>query len=188
MGSKVGPDELLAAAGLDSIGAVELQRTIAERFGASMPATLAFDFPTVRALAPFVAQRAALVDQAAAPIVPDLGHHSHFESAEKATEVLHVTLDVVADVLGSAIQPNTPLMEVIQPDFPGFLRACMHAKSREPVRTCQAWPSCRPAWTHWVLCNFVLHCQLASACLCRPQSYLTTPQLQRLRPWFLPCQ
>lgn len=118
MGSTVGPDEPLVAAGLDSLGATDLRKTIAERFGASMPATLAFDFPTVRALATFVARRTALVEQAAAPTGQKQGHHLLVESAERATEVLHITLDVLADVLGSVIQPDTPLMEVMQPARP----------------------------------------------------------------------
>ena len=126
MGSRIGPDEPLAAAGLDSLGATDLRTAIAERFGAPMPATLAFDFPTVRALAPFVAQRAALLEQAAALSNQDQGHHLLVEPAEKATEVLHITLDVLADVLGSAVSPDTPLMEVMEPAFPGVsAHACM---------------------------------------------------------------
>ena len=83
-----------------------------------MPATLAFDFPTVRALAPFVAQRAALADQAAAPTGQNQGHHLLSANAETAVQVLHITLDVLADVLGSVIHPDTPLMEVMAPCLP----------------------------------------------------------------------
>ena len=108
---------------------------IAARFGASMPATLAFDAPTVRALAPFVAQRAALVERAAAPRGPNPVHHLRFGSAKRAAQVLHITQDVIAGVMSSIIQPNTPLMEVMQPDFHDFC-VHMHAKSREPVRWC----------------------------------------------------
>ena len=118
LGSKVGPDEPLAAAGLDSLGATDLRKVNAERFGAFMPATLAFDFPTVRALAPFVAQRAALADQAAAPAGQNQGQHLPSASAETAVQVLHITLDVLADVLGSVIHPDTPLMEVMAPCLP----------------------------------------------------------------------
>ena len=132
LGSKIGPDEPLAAAGLDSLGATDLQKVIADRFNASMPATLAFDFPTVRALAPFVAQRAALAEQAAAPTGQMQGHHLLDASAETAIQVLHITLDVLADVLGSVIHPDTPLMEVVSPAF----CVCMHAKSR--LQFCKA--------------------------------------------------
>ena len=134
MGSKVGPDEPLAAAGLDSLGATDLRKVIADRFGASMPATLAFDFPTVRELAPFVAQRAALAEQAAAPTGRNEGHHLLDASAETATQVLRTTLDVVADVLGSVIHPDTPLMEVTEPAFHGLLR--MHACQMHGLQLC----------------------------------------------------
>ncbi len=42
-----------------SIGAVQLRNQIAERFGVELPATAALDFPTVLALAGFVAQSVA---------------------------------------------------------------------------------------------------------------------------------
>lgn len=154
MGSKIGPDEPLAAAGLDSLGATDLRKVIADRFGTSMPATLVFDFPTVRALAPFVAQRAALAEQAAAPTGQIQGHHLLVAGAETATQVLRITLDVLADLLGSVIQPDTPLMEVMVPAFAGLRNACMpNAQSAALPQHCFA---CRPAWTHWVLCNFEL--------------------------------
>lgn len=38
-------------AGLDSLGALELRTAIAERFAVKAPATLAFDYPTIAALA-----------------------------------------------------------------------------------------------------------------------------------------
>lgn len=44
-------------AGLDSLAAVELRSEIANRFGISVPATLAFDYPTLDAMASFVEQR-----------------------------------------------------------------------------------------------------------------------------------
>ena len=48
MGRAVGADEPLMAAGLDSLGAVELKNATAIRFGVALPATLVFDFPTLR--------------------------------------------------------------------------------------------------------------------------------------------
>ena len=46
---------LIAQAGLDSLGAVELRSVIGARFNLQLPATLAFDYPTATALAGFVA-------------------------------------------------------------------------------------------------------------------------------------
>ncbi len=43
-------------AGLDSLGAVELRNAVSAKFGVALPATVAFDFPTTKALALFVAQ------------------------------------------------------------------------------------------------------------------------------------
>ena len=38
-------------AGLDSLGAVEVKNSVAARFGIILPATLAFDFPTLQVCA-----------------------------------------------------------------------------------------------------------------------------------------
>jgi acyl carrier protein len=45
------------AAGLDSLGAVELRNSLEGRLGLSLPSTLVFDYPTVAALSAFIASR-----------------------------------------------------------------------------------------------------------------------------------
>ena len=55
-GLQVAPDQALMEAGLDSLGAVELRNALAARFGiAELPATLTFDYPSVAALANYLA-------------------------------------------------------------------------------------------------------------------------------------
>ena len=44
-------------AGLDSLGVVELRTAAELAFGINLPATLAFDYPTLGAMAQFIANR-----------------------------------------------------------------------------------------------------------------------------------
>jgi len=55
LGSAVGADDALMAAGLDSLGSVELKNALERRSGIELPSTLVFDYPTVNALAGFLA-------------------------------------------------------------------------------------------------------------------------------------
>ena len=53
----------LMDAGLDSLGAVELRNTLATRFAMDLPATLTFDYPTVRALSQYLVENLTPVTQ-----------------------------------------------------------------------------------------------------------------------------
>ena len=57
LGSAVGGDDPLMAAGLDSLGATELQQSLADTLGMELPSTLVFDYPTVNAMAEFLTAR-----------------------------------------------------------------------------------------------------------------------------------
>ena len=47
----------MVQAGLESLGAVELRNAVAAAFSIQLPATAAFDYPTLRALAGYVASQ-----------------------------------------------------------------------------------------------------------------------------------
>ena len=59
LGTRPSPDTLLQAAGLDSLGAVDLRDALAARVGVPLPATVALDAPTAAALAVEVDARLA---------------------------------------------------------------------------------------------------------------------------------
>ena len=50
----VGPNDALMAAGLDSLGSVELRNALRGRLGAELPSTLVFDYPTVATLTEYL--------------------------------------------------------------------------------------------------------------------------------------
>ena len=50
-------------AGLDSLGAVELRNGVAAKFGISLPSTVAFDYPTPKALALYIWRQLAPAGQ-----------------------------------------------------------------------------------------------------------------------------
>ena len=54
LGSDLDPEQPLMAAGLDSLGAVELKNSLEGRLGVQLPGTLVFDYPTTTALAGYL--------------------------------------------------------------------------------------------------------------------------------------
>ena len=59
LGSAIGSDQPLMAGGLDSLGATELQQSLADGLGLELPSTLVFDYPTVDAIVEFLAGKLA---------------------------------------------------------------------------------------------------------------------------------
>jgi acyl carrier protein len=54
LGGAVSEDEPLMAAGLDSLGAVELRNSLESSLGLQLPSTLMFDYPSIAAISDFV--------------------------------------------------------------------------------------------------------------------------------------
>lgn len=120
-----------------SAGAVELRNALAARFAVELPATVTFDYPNPAALAAFVhSQLPQPVAGSAATEVsmatgwgatPAQGGSRRHRPAGAAGRVVKATVssqrqqaaaileqlsDVVTGVLGAAVPPNQPLMEV----------------------------------------------------------------------------
>ena len=55
VGAEVDIAQPFTEAGLDSLGAVELRTQLGAEFEIDLPATMAFDYPTIRALAQYIA-------------------------------------------------------------------------------------------------------------------------------------
>ena len=60
LGTEVPPDTPLMAAGIDSLGATELQRALSEQFSTELEATLLFDHPSVEGIISFVIQESVV--------------------------------------------------------------------------------------------------------------------------------
>ena len=136
----IDPQQPLMEAGLDSLSSVELKNSLEARLGTELPSTLVFDYPTMAALAGFLAAKIRQPGDAAAASASgsdsegstaDLAsaevHHSsasrrcrrrpHKMVAAADTEshralMLQQVQEAVAAVLGSAdIDAQQPLME-----------------------------------------------------------------------------
>lgn len=57
IGDKIPNDQPLMEAGIDSLGATELQQKIADTLGIDLPSTLVFDYPTVDAMVQFLLEK-----------------------------------------------------------------------------------------------------------------------------------
>ena len=129
LGSEVSPTQPLMAAVMDSLAAVELRNAIGSTFSITLPATLAFDFPTLTAIADHVASQALpaeeQADEEASWEGPD-GRHDDFPDAEEDDSVLDSTASmsdllrttttnlqsIVASIAGEEVGEAQPMVEV----------------------------------------------------------------------------
>ena len=132
--SDVDPQQPLMAAGLDSLSAVELRNSLEAKLGTELPTTLVFDYPTVAALAGFLASKvqpgadaAGAADSASASGSEEeeeeaprqrrtkrpaaAGQRAALSTEERAALMVLQINETVAAVLGSSdIDPQQPLM------------------------------------------------------------------------------
>ena len=63
VGSRIDPSQPLAEAGLDSIGSVEFRNAASALIGRDLPATVAFDYPSIESMARFIVSQLASTSQ-----------------------------------------------------------------------------------------------------------------------------
>ncbi len=98
---------------MDSLGAVELRNAVAIEFGISVPATLAFDYPTPAALSEFVTAHVPREAVGVQSTELDLTVAREVHEPEiDAADVRQKIHGIVCDVLGSSVSSDQPLMEV----------------------------------------------------------------------------
>jgi len=152
-------------AGLDSLGAVELRDAIERGFGVSLPATAAFDYPTVSRLAAFISHM-QLPGRPAQSGIRNLQANNALGPTASAT-VLPRLRAMLADILGMPVTDDQPLVEVGTPDVSTVLQETYHLHSvGVHVRWCTHFTTKRSlcaadtravtgrrAWTPWALWN-----------------------------------
>ena len=92
LGLEIMSDQPLMEAGLDSISAVELSNAISTHFSLELPATATFDYPSMDALADFIASRQP---STAVPVIADSGNAAavlQVKSSWQAMQCIPLTL------------------------------------------------------------------------------------------------
>lgn len=102
LGEAIATDQPLMAAGLDSVGAVELKNAVSGAFGLELPSTVTFDYPTIDALAQYIASTSQSVNTSAVA-GPAL--------VQDPAAVHRTLMDIAAGILGGDVASSQPLME-----------------------------------------------------------------------------
>ena len=91
-----------------STGAVELRNSLASKLDAELPATLTFDYPSISALATFLATQSSPKDGRHSDVEPQASR----EAASISTDAILAELQgIVSGMLGAEVAPDQPLME-----------------------------------------------------------------------------
>ena len=106
--ARIGDDEPLMAAGLDSLASVEFKNALESKVSMSLPSTLIFDFPTVADVAKLLA--ASMPDNAADAPMGDSTAGTAVGSGASEDYVKGEISTCVLDIIGAAVEPEEPLM------------------------------------------------------------------------------
>ena len=120
LGSTVGSSAPLMAAGLDSLGTVELRNALQTKLGLQLPSTLVFDYPTANDITTYIVQQLVATTgslakdvQASTDAAAILVSSQQPVSAQTRVGLADVTLmvqEVAGGVLGVTPAADTPLM------------------------------------------------------------------------------
>ena len=116
LGADISASEPLVAAGLDSLSSVELRNSLEGKLGLELPSTLVFDYPTITAIAQFIAANhtpaaaAGDADAATAAAAAAAGAVSEAASAEHLVYIRGEVAEVARGILGADVEDDAPLM------------------------------------------------------------------------------
>ena len=126
LGSAVSSEQPLMAAGLDSLSSVELRNSLEGSLGVSLPSTLVFDYPTMAAMAGFLATK---IQPEEAGLAADNNFTSDFHSMDVAamgTEVAQASVPRAGVVSISDMVVRTPeaaFTDILPKDAVGLIPA-----------------------------------------------------------------